>query len=98
MQPSDTNVVESDVASIACSATGIPASTVVSWLKNGQPIIFGGGKSIVAPGNLRISYVSRSDDGYYQCVARNSIASVISRRAKLNVACMLNLSILLTVY
>ena len=87
VQPSETNVVENDVAIIACTATGIPAPTVVSWLKNGELLPLIGTKSIVSPGNLRLAYVSRSDAGYYQCVAQNSVASVISRRAKLNVAC-----------
>ena len=89
VQPSETNVVMGDTAVIACSTTGIPAPTVVAWLRNGDPVALVGTKSIVSPGNLRIGYVSRSDDGYYQCVAQNSFASVISRRAKLNVACML---------
>ena len=92
VEPSETNAVENDIQTIiACSTTGIPAPTIVSWLKNGELLPLGGTKSIIAPGNLRLGRVSRTDDGYYQCVAQNSFASVISKRAKLNVACKLQI-------
>ena len=88
MEPSETDTVEGNRETfIACSTTGIPAPSIVSWLKNGEVLQLVGTKSIVSPGSLRLGYVSRADDGYYQCVAQNSFASVISKRAKLNVAC-----------
>ncbi|XP_065066493.1 protein sidekick-2-like isoform X2 [Rhopilema esculentum] len=86
VEPSDTNVVEYSTAEIACSTTGNPAPTVTSWMKDGVHLRFDGSKSILTSGTLRISFVSRADAGYYQCVAKNRIASVISKRAKLNVA------------
>ena len=89
MEPSDTNVVEYSTAEIACATTGNPAPTVTSWMKDGVHLRFDGSKSILTSGTLRISYVSRADAGYYQCVAKNRVASVISKRAKLNVACKL---------
>ena len=90
VEPSDTNVVEYENTEISCSATGVPVPTIVSWMKDGIHIVLDGTKSILTSGALRITNAGKSDDGYYQCVARNILASVISRRAKLNVACKFN--------
>lgn len=87
MEPSDTNVVELENTEISCSATGVPIPTIVSWMKDGVHIVLDGTKSILPSGALRITNARKSDDGYYNCVARNILASTISRRAKLNVAC-----------
>ena len=87
VEPSDTNVVEFENTEISCSATGVPVPTIVSWMKDGVHIVLDGTKSILTSGALRITNARKSDDGYYQCVARNVLASVMSRRAKLNVAC-----------
>ncbi len=68
-------------------ATGLPVPKVVSWMKDGAHVVFDGTKSILPSGTLRISNARVTDAGWYQCVAQNYVGSVISKRAKLTVAC-----------
>eukprot|EP00794_Sanderia_malayensis_P008937 gene8937-9890_t len=86
-EPAATNAVRLLTTELHCTATGLPIPKVVSWMKNGEHVNFADGrKSILSTGTLRITNAQQSDDGYYQCVAKNTIGSVISKRAKLTVA------------
>jgi Immunoglobulin I-set domain len=62
---------------LSCSASGVPAPTI-SWSKNGDAVIPSDYFQLVDGGNLRILGVMPSDAGMYQCIATNSIGSVLA--------------------
>ena len=86
-EPSNSDVVENLSIEIYCMASGLPIPRIVSWMKDGRHVNFDGRLSLLNTGSLKISNAARGDTGYYQCVAQNAVGSVISRRAKLDVAC-----------
>ena len=69
-----------------CEATGSP-SPVYQWIKNGQPLSSTNTSDIA----LVIPRIQQSDTGDYRCIASNSHGSLLSRAARVNVACKCHL-------
>ncbi|XP_039568233.1 netrin receptor DCC [Passer montanus] len=59
---------------LECSVGGNPTPSV-QWLKNGEVVIPGDYFQIVGGSNLRILGLVKSDEGFYQCMARNEAGS-----------------------
>ncbi|XP_076458044.1 protein turtle homolog A-like isoform X2 [Babylonia areolata] len=62
---------------LPCAASGTPLPSVV-WRKNGEVIDFGDARISQDGGNLSISAASKEDHGKYECVASNTIATIVS--------------------
>lgn len=70
---------------LQCTASGTPAITY-KWLKNSEPIT---NKSTSNGGVYLIAQADRYKDvGTYQCIAENSLGSVLSNMARLTIAYM----------
>lgn len=85
MQPFDVGPLFSGARGIVqCTASGTPAVSY-RWMKNSQFIT---NRSVTNGGVYLISQADRvTDVGVYQCVAENSLGSVLSNKAFLSVAC-----------
>ena len=59
---------------LTCVADGDP-SPVISWLKDGDPVIPSDYFQLVDGGSLVILGVIASDGGMYQCIASNTAGS-----------------------
>ena len=69
--PRDTAAVVNSDVRLTCAAVGGP-SPVVSWLKDGDPVIPSDYFRLVDGGSLRVLGLIASDAGMYQCVAVNT--------------------------
>ena len=94
-QPEITTDQESTVVTeggnllLTCNATGSPTPSL-SWTKDGSHINASGDSRISITEQrtrLSITTVSRSDDGQYRCVARNSLGNATSNAKTVNVQC-----------
>ncbi|XP_045496304.1 lachesin-like [Colias croceus] len=72
---------------LTCTATGVPAPTVLWRRENHQPIVFrhdGGREKKVLDNfkgeSLELSHVQRADMGAYYCIASNGVPPTVSRR------------------
>ncbi|XP_050665524.1 lachesin-like [Leptidea sinapis] len=72
---------------LTCTATGVPAPTVMWRREHNKPIVFrhdgGREKKVVQTHkgeSLELSYVQRSDMGAYYCIASNGVPPTVSRR------------------
>ncbi|CAD7086145.1 unnamed protein product [Hermetia illucens] len=75
LEPQNTRVAQGDTALLECAPPkGIP-EPVVSWRKNGQKLELEGSKRlrIVDGGNLAIQDARQTDEGQYQCIAKNLV-------------------------
>ena len=72
--PRDTAALINSDVRLTCAAVGDP-SPVVSWLKDGDPVIPSDYFQLVDGGSLRILGVIASDAGMYQCMAGNTAGS-----------------------
>lgn len=73
IEPQNTRIAQSDTALLECAAPrGVPEPTVL-WKKNSQIIDMESSKRIriVDGGNLAIQDIRQSDEGQYQCLAKN---------------------------
>lgn len=73
IEPQNTRIAQGDTALLECAAPrGIPEPTVL-WKRNGQVLDMESSKRIriVDGGNLAIQDVRQSDEGQYQCLAKN---------------------------
>ena len=84
----ETTVLLGKSVMLSCVASGKPAPKIVTWLLDGVKINFQSGRhSLKATGELVIFRAEKVDDGFYQCVAKNTVGGVASPKKKLNVAC-----------
>ncbi|XP_023159058.1 roundabout homolog 2 [Ceratitis capitata] len=75
LEPQNTRIAQGDTALLECAAPrGIPEPTV-SWKKGGQKLDLDSTKRmrIVDGGNLAIQDARQSDEGQYQCIAKNPV-------------------------
>ncbi|EAT41462.1 AAEL006901-PA [Aedes aegypti] len=75
LEPQSTRVAQGETVLLECGPPkGIPEPTV-AWRKNGQKLDVESSKRIrvVDGGNLAIQDVRQTDEGQYQCIARNQV-------------------------
>ncbi|KAI4877287.1 hypothetical protein NFI96_011843, partial [Prochilodus magdalenae] len=88
-EPSDKMVPHSDHVVMDCLAQGEPPVDV-RWQKNGARLLESERIRILPNGSLSLSYVRRggeqSDEGFYQCLARNKYGAILSQRARLTIS------------
>ncbi|XP_050320635.1 roundabout homolog 2 [Bactrocera neohumeralis] len=75
LEPQNTRIAQGDTALLECAAPrGIP-EPAVSWKKGGQKLDLDSTKRIriVDGGNLAIQDARQSDEGQYQCIAKNPV-------------------------
>ncbi|XP_067624205.1 roundabout homolog 2 [Eurosta solidaginis] len=87
LEPQNTRIAQGDTALLECSAPrGIPEPTV-TWKKGGQKLDLDSTKRmrIVDGGNLAIQDARQSDEGQYQCIAKNPVGVRESTLATLKV-------------
>lgn len=89
IEPSDKRVSQSDHAVMDCLAQGEPPVDV-RWQKNGARVLESDRIHFLPNGSLYLSSVSRgveqSDEGFYQCLARNKYGAILSQRAHLTIS------------
>ena len=85
-QPQNKTLTERENATLSCNATGNPAP-LISWTKNGSAVNSPRISLALDNKQLTITNASRDDSGDYQCVANNSVRSIYSNAATLNVQC-----------
>ncbi|KAG7324116.1 hypothetical protein KOW79_012132 [Hemibagrus wyckioides] len=88
-EPNDKTVFENDHVVMDCLAQGEPPVDV-RWQKNGARVLESDGVRFLPNGSLYLSSVSRgveqSDEGFYQCLARNKYGAILSQRAHLTIS------------
>lgn len=70
IQPSRQTVDLGKSATLHCSSTGIPQSTIW-WLKDGQPLRTGSRVRLLSNDQIKITSVTKEDRGMYQCFVKN---------------------------
>ncbi|XP_070489904.1 protein sax-3-like [Chironomus tepperi] len=75
LEPQDTNVAHGETVMLECGPPRGNPEPIISWRKNGQTMDLAGLKRIriADGGNLIIQNVQQSDDGRYQCIAKNAV-------------------------
>ncbi|XP_034474665.1 roundabout homolog 2 isoform X2 [Drosophila innubila] len=87
LEPQNTRIAQGETALLECAPPrGIPEPTV-TWKKGGQKLDLEGSKRvrIVDGGNLAIQDARQSDEGQYQCTAKNPVGVRESSLATLKV-------------
>lgn len=88
-EPNDKRVSENDHVVMDCLAQGEPPVDI-RWQKNGARVLESDGVRFLPNGSLYLSSVSRgveqSDEGFYQCLARNKYGAILSQRAHLTIS------------
>ena len=85
--PGSTEIIERGDLTLTCSAVGNPTPST-SWTKDGSLVNAAGDPRInITEQNtkLRITNVSRADDGQYRCVASNGLGNATSNPATVDV-------------
>ena len=87
--PSDLIVAGGQTATLQCGVSGEPPPSV-AWFREGGGEVTSGGRYTVSStsGELTVSGVELSDEGSYYCVASNTVGSVRSLSASLQLAGM----------
>ena len=86
--PQNETKKEGENVTLFCDASGNPMPTTFAWTVNGSAVTVGGRISLSQDDKqLSITNVTRGDSGQYRCVATNSVGSVTSNAATLNVQC-----------
>ncbi|XP_055704314.1 roundabout homolog 2-like [Phlebotomus papatasi] len=87
LEPQNTRVAQGDTALIECGPPKGTPEPRVDWRKNGQKLELENSKRIriVDGGNLAIQDVRQTDEGQYQCVAKNAAGTRESTAALLKV-------------
>ena len=87
--PLSTVIIDEGDLLLTCNATGNPTPSI-SWTKDGSLINASRDPRIsITEQNtkLRITNVSRADDGQYRCVASNGLGNATSNPATVDVRC-----------
>lgn len=86
-EPKNTRVAQGETALLECGPPRGHPEPVVFWRKNGQTLDLDQSKRIrlVDGGNLAIQDARQTDDGRYQCIARNTVGLRESNIALLKV-------------
>ena len=84
-QPSDVTAVSDRSATINCRASGTPQPGIV-WYKDDARVVLESRLTVNRTGALVISSVRAGDAGSYFCVANNTVGSVQSYSARLQIA------------
>lgn len=87
IEPQNTRIAQGDTGLLECAPPrGIPEPTV-DWRKNGKVLDLDASKRlrIVDGGNLAIQDARQTDDGQYQCIAKNAAGIKESTVATLKV-------------
>lgn len=87
LEPQNMRVAQGDTALLECAGPRGSPEPVISWRKNGQKLEMEHSKRIriVDGGNLAIQDARQSDEGQYQCVAKNVVGVRESESAFLKV-------------
>ena len=86
--PQNETKKEGENVTLSCDASGNPMPTTFSWTVNESAVTEDGRISLSSDKKrLTITNVIRGDSGQYRCVASNSVGSVTSNAATLNVQC-----------
>lgn len=74
VEPQNIRVAQGDIALLECAGPKGTPEPLISWKKNGQKLEIEHSKRvrIVDGGNLAIQDTRQSDEGQYQCVAKNA--------------------------
>ena len=72
--PTDIIVTAGQRVEIRCSAYGAP-KPIITWIKNNVHITEANRYSVSSSGTLTIEEVGKTDEGRYECAARNSIGA-----------------------
>ena len=76
-KPESQRVMESDIATFHCSATGNPAPKII-WTKDDEPLDEGETLSFAT---------NRNHSGLYLCIADNGLSEAVVASAYLDVLC-----------
>ena len=74
---------------LTCNATGNPEPTI-SWTMDGSPVDTRDNSRISYSADkqeLTITNASRTDNGEYRCVARNSLGNATSNASTVDIQC-----------
>uniref|UniRef100_V9GWB1 Cell adhesion molecule-related/down-regulated by oncogenes n=1 Tax=Ectopleura larynx TaxID=264052 RepID=V9GWB1_9CNID len=82
-QPEDMELLDGGTASFECRASGYP-QPAIAWQKDGKRLPTDERHVVLPSGTLRILYVSKANEGDYECQAINVIG-VISATASLTI-------------
>lgn len=87
LEPQNTRVAQGDIALLECAAPKGTPEPLVWWKKNNQRLEIEHSKRIriVDGGNLAIQDARQSDEGEYQCVAKNAVGTRESKVVQLKV-------------
>ena len=86
IHPEGKTPMEGENITLSCNATGNPEPSI-SWFKDGFPINSNFRITFSQDNKrLRITNISRTDSGEYQCMARNRVGNDTSN-SKVNVLC-----------
>lgn len=91
MEPSDHIAVQEQPLVLSCQVEGIQPISI-TWRKNGAPVVDDANALTLANGSLYFSHFQKlrgdgsSDEGEYDCTARNRFGLVVSRKARLQAA------------
>lgn len=84
-KPINETVLEMDIATFFCSATGNPTPKI-TWIKDGKT---------VGTGDIMSFMASRNYSGEYWCSADNGLSEAVTGSAYLDVQCKYNISLVL---
>lgn len=105
LEPQNTRVAQGDTALLECAPPKGTPEPIVLWRKNGQKIELENSKRIriVDGGNLAIQDTRQTDEGQYQCVAKNivgvreSVTSLLKIHGKAYDKCLIFIKTLLQI-
>ena len=94
MEPSDVIAVRARPLMLDCRVEG-EGSISITWRKNGVPVVVGERVQVLPNGTLfiqsfqkRLDRVgSETDVGEYDCAAQNRFGMLVSRKARVQLAC-----------